>query len=299
MSPKKNNGIALFSVLLVTLSLATISSYFLYISKQNLELIERIENRVLAELEADSQLAKLKLDLLKNTFNTISTDIDLVDETKSTFNYYGDPFEYAEGVTVTITDNASFIKLMPLNTYLLKSWLESKGLSPGDVSEKMECLADWTDWNDLKSLNGGESSDYLLAGNVPPRNGQIQSVSELGLICGWDSELVASLSSLVTLFSSDQFHPTMADPELIDAHFQSEITLERLVELRQKGNPITIRKYLPKGEQYGVQYSLSNTVKIELQALVGNSLAKRSLVFDMDFKYKSEPPFNDWYWVPK
>lgn len=290
----KNKGIALFSVLLVASILAVFSTYYLSVTKQNQALIERIDNRIKAELLADSKLAELKLDIIRRV--GVSTQLEQDASENSGFNYYGKPFEYAPGITATVQDVASLVSLFPLKESFVYNLLVEKGIAEEDAERARDCLLDWVDWDNFKHLNGEEKTYYEFESRPPPRNGQLMSVSELELVCGWNASLVSAVKPYLVPFASVDFYPVMAPKALLNAYYKDESLVENMLELRKGNSPNQIREQLDNSNALGVRYGLSGTYKISITAQNGLARANRMLVFDTNFQYKTDPPINTWHW---
>ncbi len=80
--------------------------------------------------------------------------------------------------------------LAPLNysndeLKLLDKLLASEGIAINERQHLMDTLNDYIDADDLKRLNGAESSDYRRAGLPPPANRSLQLPQELANVLDW------------------------------------------------------------------------------------------------------------------
>lgn len=303
---KRQTGIALFSVLLVVASLAAFSAYYLTVTKQNQLLLERIQNRMRAELKADSAMAQLKMDIIKGTARSADISVESLnsftnqqelDAPTTTFNYYGAPFTLGDNVQASVLDVASLIPYNNPKASIIERLLMQLGESEETATRASECLQDWTDWDDLKRLNGGESYSYTSMSKVPPRNAMLMSKAELQLICGWDKALVDKVSPYLTPYNYFDFYPVMADPVLVEAFYQDQSAAEKVLDMRSRMAPTEIAKQLESPNALGVRYTLSGAYRLRVEAHVGKVSASRELVLDTNFKYKNEPPISTWHWV--
>ncbi len=86
-----------------------------------------------------------------------------------------------------------------------------------DVDALVNALVDWRDGDDIVTENGAEAAEYASAGLAyGPRNAPLLSVDELGLVLGFDQDLVDWLRPYVSVASmSAGIDPRFADPELV------------------------------------------------------------------------------------
>jgi type II secretory pathway component PulK len=88
---------------------------------------------------------------------------------------------------------------------LLEKVIDEMSIDPGekvyDPRELARNLIDWMDADDTRVVGGGED-DYYLGLDPPyrPPNGPLTSVEEIGLVEGFDVQLVEALRRYVTVF---------------------------------------------------------------------------------------------------
>ena len=102
--------------------------------------------------------------------------------------------------------------LISVNAHQLNSLgrlLEMQGLSSAKVSTMIDVLADYSDTDNLKRLNGAEASNYSAIGLAGPRNDWLLTVRELRQLPVWrdDPELYEKIEPLLSARRSALFNP--------------------------------------------------------------------------------------------
>ncbi len=284
---KSNQGIALISVLMAASILAWVISFFLLESKNQLNLMQLIQNRVTAEIHADSMVDEI-------IFFHFSKRYLQEDELKD-WNYSGREFNYNDMSKISLQDADGKISISSMNPRFLGKFLNVSGMSPFDTSVFLDCLADWQDADSLSRLNGGEAYDYELLQKKVPRNNKIQSLSELSLLCGFPNELSDVFFENILLQGGLEFNPRYASENLIRASNLPKDRQDILIKTRKKKN---IKKVFETNES-GVNilsFNLSNTIELDLTTKVGEAISRRHIVFNYNLRYKPRPVIQYWHW---
>lgn len=286
----KQKGIALISVLLVFLILAWVSSYFIGVSQKQLSLMQLIKDRVVAEIEADSSIDEVYFAHLSGSYKE--------SEKLSQWNYRGIEFPYNENIELKIQDTQGKLTLDSLDKGILKNLLLQHGVEDAQTARFLDCLADWEDSDSLKRMNGGESDYYQSINSIGPRDGRIQSVSELASICGFPSDAANIIFDNILLRGERSFSPAFSSRELIQASNILEDRKELLIQLRQQKNAEKIDDIFNQdSHQIGAyQYRVSSTIELSLRYKKGAAVARRNVVISHRLGYKPRPIIQYWHW---
>lgn len=113
----------------------------------------------------------------------------------------------------------------------LRALLKTIGMEPS----LSEALADWLDMDDLMRPGGAESVYYgKLPAPYAAKNGKLDTVGELSLVKGFDSDMASGLGRHLTVYSDGLVNINTASREVITS-LSEEITGEmadRLIERR-------------------------------------------------------------------
>lgn len=116
-------------------------------------------------------------------------------------------------LTIRIEDERGKIRLDRLDESQVTLMFESAGARGRQLDRLRDSYLDWTDDDDEARLFGAESADYSRQGIVP-RNGPVQSVSELFRISGMTRQIYDRIAPAATVFfgNSGGFSVPTAQP---------------------------------------------------------------------------------------
>lgn len=97
----------------------------------------------------------------------------------------GRAYRLPSGVRVSVQDTRGLISVATPDPLVLRNFLLQRGVADGEVEPLLDKLADYSDTDDLRRLNGAEATDYRELGMAPPRNDWPISPYEVRLIPGW------------------------------------------------------------------------------------------------------------------
>jgi general secretion pathway protein K len=111
----------------------------------------------------------------------------------------------------------AYVSLNAASPELLRTLIGNYPQGVSDVDALVNALVDWRDGDDIVTENGAEAGEYASAGLAyGPKNAPLLSVDELGLVLGFDQDLVDWLRPYVSVASmSAGIDPRFADPELV------------------------------------------------------------------------------------
>lgn len=102
----------------------------------------------------------------------------------------GRAYRLPSGVAFSVQDVRGLISVAEPLPELLKPYLAAAGLSTREADVLVDTLADFTDPDNLRRLNGGEAPAYAEAGLPAPRNDWLNSPYELRDVLGWHTHPV-------------------------------------------------------------------------------------------------------------
>lgn len=101
-------------------------------------------------------------------------------------HFDGTSYEGIGSARFAIQDNAGLISVMQLRKPQLERLMKAAGYTNVNSGELIDKLQDYTDFDDLHRLNGGESYHYRQEGIAPPTNEQLKTPYELKQVLAWN-----------------------------------------------------------------------------------------------------------------
>lgn len=198
----KQQGVALFMVLMITAIMAVIMIYMSSKGQNNARLTGLIKQNTDAVLELESAQAEMVFDYMTSSFGILGPRRDFQGQPVSnamTQDFKGGVKEH-ENFTVKVQDIGGLVSILPYNEKDFLNLLVNNGLSPELVPQIKDRLKDWQDVDDLTHIEGAEKGDYAEP-NLPT-NDTIQSIKELEYIIE-DNEIYKKIEPYVVLYSGD------------------------------------------------------------------------------------------------
>jgi type II secretory pathway component PulK len=247
MKVASEKGFALITCLLVSLIIITVAISFSVRVKQRLNLAQRVEDRVMAEMMAWSACQELIFVLSTNLFSPDGLQLVPSTEKPQSFrpgaqkeglfiNFYGEDVQWNEDVTIRVRDTSGMISLIAGDPSLLSKLVQSETSSPENANKVVDGLLDWEDEDDFKHLNGAEKWQYKVKNaGYEPRNFFCQTVDELALVQGMEPNLFARIRPHLNYCGTGNFNYLTASAELLRALFSPNDDLtNRILDLRKK-----------------------------------------------------------------
>jgi len=213
-------GMVLLIVLLVVTLLAVLLSEFAFSTLVDLRLAETFRDSTrgyyLARGGINVGQILLRLDAANNSYDAPNDPAELWAQGLPSYPV-GDGY-----ISITVEDlggrlNLNLITDPTYATVTKGRFLElcnELGLVNG--VELTDALIDWLDNDAGEEPNGAESNYYLgLEHPYPAKNGPIDTLSELAMVKGFDSETLKLLEPQVTLFGSDKINVNTASREVL------------------------------------------------------------------------------------
>ncbi|WP_462164592.1 hypothetical protein [Pseudoalteromonas xiamenensis] len=182
------------------------------------------------------------------------------------WNFHGKTFLIGESVKAVIQDKVGLINVNLANHYLVTNGLVELGFEYQDANKYYDALEDWKDRDSLSRLNGAEKGDY--SNKNYPRNGILQSNSELINIKGGEKLRSIKLDDFFTTELVSGFNPLNAPDEILSAYLNNDKFFKQVKELRDNGKLTPLLFYQITGVDSGeyITFATSGFLAVELTA---------------------------------
>lgn len=140
--------------------------------------------------------------------------------------------------TVSVQDEAGLFNLNTPEELAVARLLRGAGVQEWRAETLAGALADFTDGDDLRRLNGAEAREYAAAGRSGPANAPLVDPGDAWRALGWDMlnsrATRALLARVATGDPARPFNPNTAPEDVLAATFALDARgVERLVALRE------------------------------------------------------------------
>lgn len=269
---KSTRGIALIQVLLITAILSVLALFISQTAKEQVKQAQWINDKMQAQIELHSAESLLLFELLTKKNNKINDDSRIV----NTINFYDQPFQINDKVTAKIQDQSSLIQLHYPKGDLLKKLLRSKALSENKIEVIIDSLLDWQDIDNIQRQNGAEADTY--GGDQLIRNGSVPSISDINHIKIIEPAIRQLIINNTTIYQTGTYSPINAPPDILNA-LTNYNAVQQVVSLRKKGVLSNEQFSQITGivETDDMYFYISNYLKIDLTAKVGESMANKTM----------------------
>jgi general secretion pathway protein K len=138
-------------------------------------------------------------------------------------------------LTIVVEDEHGKIPINRLNEDEIRQMFSVAGASGDRLDELVDTMQDWTDEDDDARPHGAEAPDYVAQG-VKPRNSDFESVGELALVKGMDSELYAKIAPAITVFFGEtgSFSVETAQPLALAVMSDSKLDAPDVIERQRE-----------------------------------------------------------------
>lgn len=293
LRPKpKDQGIALFQILVLTTLLAMMALSFTSDTQDKLAQARALENRVRAQFLTDSGLA---LTLFHSLVPTAQRDeaypCDASAEGSGLINWHGSSFCPLPGLTVTAQDLSGLLPVAFPQQTLWRPTLTRLGVSEAEQIRFLGELSDMQD-RDRTSYRAGERETARLASGRPYPNGPFQRPSLLAEL-GLTPRLFNDLKKLAQTSHLTEFNPRFAPPLLLElAYGEREgrnIAAERALGPVDDARLRKIVANFPERELISFRTSGSGFLKVYLEAQVEEGRVRQEIAVEL--KAQEAPPF--------
>jgi general secretion pathway protein K len=189
---RANRGLALVSVLWVSVLLALIAASFTKVSVTEVNRVRNISESAKAEALADAGV-EWALAML------VTGDADRPPRTDGSVYRWS----FGEGkILISLVDEAGKLDLNEASEDLLTRLFTAAGASAPESRALAAAVLDYRDADDIRRPNGAEAEDYAAAGRPGlPKNGRFDVVEELRGLAGMTTALYRDIAPSVTVHS--------------------------------------------------------------------------------------------------
>ena len=198
----KQQGVALFMVLMITAIMAVIMIYMSSKGQNNARLTGLIKQNTDAVLELESVQAEMVFDYMTTSFGILGPRQDFQGQpvTNAMTQDFKGSIKEQENFIVKVQDIGGLVSILPYNEKDFLKLLVNNGLSTEQIPRVKDRLKDWQDADNLTHIEGAEKGDY--AEPSLPTNATIQSIKELEYIIE-DNEIYSKIEPYLVLYSGD------------------------------------------------------------------------------------------------
>ena len=251
------SGVALLQVLLLSALISLMAISFTQTAREQIQMAEQFEGRVIAELAVYSAINEVIFLLLAGSDpeqTSLGGGSARRLPKKADLNFHGSPIVWGNGVTIVLQDlDALLPQLFPSHA-LWRQVLSSRSVPESDIDSY---LGSWSDMQDsdrvswskgLEPLNLPSGHDYL--------NGFAQNDKVLELIFATDKALIAHLLAISDVNASTDTN-LFNSPDLLLASILDVSIAQEIIDRRNLSDfsVADLRRLLPKKPGFDGQFS--------------------------------------------
>lgn len=233
-----HKGIALVQVLIITVVLTLLSLFIAQTVQFQTAIAHTMNDAFKLRLQIEDAEARLLQTILTEHLYVSKTSRN---EMVRKWNFYGKEFSITENVKISIQDLNGLISLNSIDKTITKSLLSDLGLSIEETNIFIDSLEDWKDEDDLKHLNGAESAYYRSIQQKGPRNGYLQSLSEVEYIKGADTLTFTQWQKYFSIEFVNGFNPLNSPETILKSIVKDDSKVKEVIELREEGKLTELR----------------------------------------------------------
>lgn len=286
---RKQQGIALIQILLITVILSVFAMYLTLTARQQVEIASWSQDRAEAEVEIHSTEAEILFQLLTEGTQKLS-----IESSNSTignhWNFYGQSFKHSSYVNISIQDQSSLLNLHFLHKGRLNKLLVKNGIDAERSSQIMDRLLDWQDADNMPRANGEERGNK----GAQIRNGLIADITELDHVFNLTSFEKELFKNNAGIFYVGDFNPLTASEQLLSAISNPDVA-QQILTLRAN-RELTRAQFERITDLVGVddfRFYPANILAITYTAKINQAVIVREMVISLSpYAKKKRPPYN-------
>ena len=234
--PGLAHGFALVMVLWVLAGLTVVAVAVASSTRASSESVKLLRDRVRGEAQFLSTAARLQVMMATGV-----SDRSYIEGDRGRVYADGRSTRVGTDEWVSVQDTRGLVNLNARAQERLARLLPLCGAAETEVASLVDSLADYSDADNLKRLNGAEAFDYRSANLPEPRNAKLMDRDEIWRIKGWPALKpawqAAGCNSLVTVHNDERFNPNTAPGILLQVNGMTPDAASALVEARRDGLP--------------------------------------------------------------
>ncbi|WP_181901698.1 type II secretion system protein GspK [Thalassotalea euphylliae] len=279
---KRNSGVALIQVLLISAVLSLLAIQLNKSAKINTHLTQGFNDKT-------SALIHLKTVETQLLYEMLLANDRKVDKTGA--NFFGQPFHFDDSTVVSIQDTSGLHNVHFPSKAIIERWLSSIGQDEARADYIVRRLKDFQD-SDNEVFGGGKEQDYYQVVEEQIQNIELSTEKHLSALLkgvGYTEAQVEELVSISTAHSFTASNPYHAPNKLIDMMYDANIS-QQIKELRDSGS-YTRQSFInltgiDEGE--GISFSTSPYLDINITVSYGSAKMRKRLVVELIPFFKEE-----------
>lgn len=277
---KKQNGIALIQVLIISIVLTLLAMFISQNTKRQVGITEQVKHSFQLRVRLENAESLILSELLSKNLYRNNLDSGLA----SKWNFHNAPFVLNNGVKVQLQDLKGLINLNYVNDTLINSFLTKYELSNSQKREFVDSLKDWIDRDDLNRLNGAEKPYYESRGLIVPRNGYLQYLEEAFLVKGSNIIPPDDLRKFFTVILTEGLNPFNAPDELLKVMILNQDVAENVINKRRAGNLTELDFYQLTGieQDIYVNFATGRKIRVILEVSEGSTNLKKEFIANIN-----------------
>ena len=224
----QQRGIALIQVLIIAMILSILGIYILQSSRDQVAITNSIKIALEQRIEIENAESQILHSLLSEfRVKNLQSENELVKQ----WNFHNAPFKL-DNVSVQIQDLNGLISLNEVSKSTLEDFFLQYGIDQNLSDQFIASLSDWIDSDNNTQYNGAERAYYEENDLTGPRNGLLQSVSEVFYIKNHDIISEEDWYKYFTVANVNGFNPANSPEKILQSFIKDDTKVAKLLELR-------------------------------------------------------------------
>lgn len=272
---RSQRGIALIQVLIIAIILTMLGIFINQSVREQVNIASTIKSSQEANILLETVEAELLHAMLTNKRYQKS---DSENSFVKNWNFHNKTFSINENVTIELQDLSGLLSINYMNQAVARRLFAELGHEEEDVRVFLDSLKDWKDKDDLKHLNGAESDYYEKQGKQVPRNGYLQSMSEIHNVRSSEFLSISQWKQYFSLGLVSRLNPLNAPDLLLKAFLNDEQAWKQVIQLREQNQLNMLSFYQATGIEAGesVTFATGRLIKVNIMVNIENNKLSKS-----------------------